>query len=98
MVQLLILLELMLRIRQTGDSGKKNVEMIVRLKYLSNFLRTCEMLLINCGITLDLNWSGNCIIVATNIGNQGTTFALTDKTRYVPVLPLSTHDNEKLLE
>ena len=56
------------------------------------------MLLINCGITLDLNWSGNCIIVATNIGNQGTTFAITDKTRYVPVLPLSTHDNEKLLE
>ena len=32
------------------------------LKYLSNFLRTCEMLLINCGIKIMLTWFENCFI------------------------------------
>ena len=33
--------------RQTGNGGTKNVEIIVPLKYLSNFWRTLEMSLIN---------------------------------------------------
>ena len=32
---------------QTGDNGTKNVEIMVPLKYLSNFWRTLEMPLIN---------------------------------------------------
>ena len=32
---------------QTGDDGTKNVEIMVPLKYLSNFWRTLEMHLIN---------------------------------------------------
>ena len=32
---------------QTGDNGTKNVEILVPLKYLSNFWRTLEMPLIN---------------------------------------------------
>ena len=40
---------------QTGNNGTKNVEIMVPLKYLSNFWRTLEMPLINCEITLDLN-------------------------------------------
>ena len=40
---------------QTGDNGTKNVEIMVLLKYISNFWRTVEMPLINCEITLDLN-------------------------------------------
>ena len=40
---------------QTGKNGTKNVEIMVPLKYLSNFWRTLEMSLINCKITLDLN-------------------------------------------
>ena len=32
---------------QTGDNGRKNVEIMVRLKYLNNFWRTLEMPLIN---------------------------------------------------
>ena len=32
-----------------------------------------------CEITLDLNWSENCIIVATDVANQGATFSITDK-------------------
>ena len=47
---------------------------MVPLKYLSNFWRTLEMALINCEITLDLNWSENCAIVATNVAGQVITF------------------------
>ena len=49
---------------QTGNEGTKNVEIMVPLKYLSNFLRTLEMSLINCEINLILTWSTNCVIVS----------------------------------
>ena len=39
---------------QTGNNGTKNLEIMVPLKYLSNFWRTLEMSLINCEITLVL--------------------------------------------
>ena len=39
---------------QIGDDGTKNVEIMVPLKYLSNFWRTLEMSLINCEINLIL--------------------------------------------
>ena len=45
---------------QTRDNGTKNVEIMVLLKYLSNFWRTLEMALINCEINLILTWSTNC--------------------------------------
>ena len=67
-------------------------------KYLSNFWRTLKMSLIICEITLDLNWSGNCVIVPTNTGKQDVTFSIIDKKLYVPVATLSTQDNEKLHE
>ena len=68
------------------------------LKYLSNFWRIIEMSLINCEITLDLNWSENCVIVATNVKAQSITVSITDTKHYVPVVTLSTQDNAKLLE
>ena len=34
------------------------------------------MLLTNCEIILDLNWSKNCVIVATNVAAQTTTFSI----------------------
>ena len=51
-------------IAQTGNNITKNVEIIVSLKYLSNFWRTFEMPLINCKNNLDLYWSENHVIVA----------------------------------
>ena len=42
---------------QTGDDGTKYVEIMVPLKYLSNFWRTLEMPLINCEVNLILTWS-----------------------------------------
>ena len=54
---------------QTGDDGTKNVEIMVPLKYLSNFWRTLEMPLINCEINLILTWSANCVVVSTSVVN-----------------------------
>ena len=42
---------------QTGNDGTKYVEIMVPLKYLSNFWRTLEMPLINCKVNLTLTWS-----------------------------------------
>ena len=39
---------------------------MVPFKYLSNFWVTLKMPLINCEIILDLNWSENYVIAATN--------------------------------
>ena len=82
---------------QTGDNDTKDVEILVPLKYLSNFWRTLEMPLINCEVTLDLNWSENCVIVAANAA-QATTISITDTKLYIPVVTVSTQDNAKLLE
>ena len=83
---------------QTGDNGTTTVQIMVPLKYLSNFWRTLEMLLINCDINLILTWSSNWVIVSTNNANQNATFAITNTRLYVPVVTLSTQENAKLLQ
>ena len=83
---------------QTGDDGTKNVEIMVPIKYLSNFWRTLEMPLINCEVNLILTWSEKCVIVSTDFAGQNDTFAITDTKFYVPVVTLSTQDNKKLLQ
>ena len=83
---------------QTGDDGTKDVEIMIPLKYLSNFRRTLEMPLINCEVNLILTWSSTCVIVSTNIVNQGATSTITDTRLYVPVVTLSTQENTKLLQ
>ena len=83
---------------QTGNGGIKNVEIMVPLKYLSNFWRTLEMPLINCEVNMILTWSENCVIVSTNAENENETFAITDTKLYVPVITLSRQDNARLLQ
>ena len=83
---------------QTGDDGTKDLEIMVPLKYLSNFWITLEMPLINCEVNLILTWSSTCVLIATNIPNQNATFAITDTKIYVPVVTLSTQENTKLLQ
>ena len=78
-------------------AGRVNVEIMVPLKYLSNFWKTLEMPLINCEVELILNWSANCVIIYTNVDNQVPTFTITETNLYVPVVTLSTQDNVKLL-
>ena len=81
---------------KTPDDGNtKDVEIIVPLKYLSNFWRTLEMPLINCEVNLILTWSPTCIISAA-IGEAK--FKITDAKLYLPVVTLSTQGNAKLLQ
>ena len=77
-------------------AGRVDVEIMVPLKYLSNFWRTLEMPLINCEVELILTWSENCVIISTNVANQNPTFTITETTLYVRVVTLSTQDNAKL--
>ena len=63
---------------------KKNSEIMMSLKYFSNFLRNLEMPLIHCGINL--------------IPTISATFTVTDTKLYVPVVPFSTQDKAKLLQ
>ena len=83
---------------ETGDDGTKDVEIMVPLKYLSNFWRTLEIPLINCEVNLILTWSSTCVLVATGLQNQAATFAITDTNLYVPVVTLSTQENTKFLQ
>ena len=68
------------------------------LKYFSNFWKTVEKPLINCEISLFLNWLVECIVVTGTAGNQEPRFATTDTKLYVSVVTLSTQDNAKLLQ
>ena len=87
------------KIKITGKTpaagNTKDVEIIVPLKYLSNFWRTLEMPLINCEVNLILTWSKDCVI--TNSTGAGK-FAITETKLYVPVETLLTQDNAKLLQ
>ena len=78
---------------QTGNDGTKDVEIMVPLKYLSNFWRTLEMSLINCQVKLILTWSSSCVLISTNIQNQAAMFTIDDTRLYVPVVTLSTQEN-----
>ena len=76
-------------------------------------MRTLDIPLINCEINLILAWSENCVItskatrdadpdadptVAETNNPTGTKFKITDTKLYVPVVTLSTKDDNKLLE
>ena len=87
------------KIKITGKTpaagNTKDVEIIVPLKYLSNFWRTLEMPLINCESKLLLTMSKDCVI--TNSEGDGKS-AITETKLYVPVVTLSTQDSAKLLQ
>ena len=83
---------------QTRNNGTKDVEIMVPLKYLSNFWRTLEMPLINCEVNLILTWSSTCLLVATRVNNQNAKFAITNTKLYVPVVTLLTQEDTKFLQ
>ena len=61
-----------------NTAARVDVEIIVPLKYLSNFWRALEMPLINCETQLIMSWSENCVIIYTDVADQNTTFTITD--------------------
>ena len=78
-----------------NNRNTKDLEIILPLKYLSNFWRTLEMSLINCEVNLILAWSKDFFI--TNSEGEGK-FAITETKLYIPVVTLLTQDNAKLLQ
>ena len=100
----------------TGKVEGNNVEkddVKIVVKYLSNFWKTSDMLLINCEVSLTLTWSKNCVITskATRDDDPGaypavdeiknTTnaiFKITDCKLYVLLVTLSAENDNKLLE
>ena len=47
-----------------SKSDRKEVEVAVALKYMSNFWRTLDIPLINCVVFFILTWSRECIITS----------------------------------
>ena len=47
---------------EVNNVEKDDIEIVAPLKYLSNFRRTLYIPLINCEVSLALNWSENCVI------------------------------------
>ena len=45
-----------------NNSSRLDAEVVVPLKYLSNFWRSLDLPLINCEIELDLSWPKDCIM------------------------------------
>ena len=70
-------------------AGRKDVEIMVPLKYLSNFWRNLEMPLTDCEVELIWRWSADCVIIYTDVANHVPTFTITEKNLYVPVVTLS---------
>ena len=86
-----------------NDRSLKNTKIICVLKFLSNFFRSLEVLLVNCKIHLELNWNNNCVMYGAdtyvggdNVKNRETTFKITSTKLHIPVVTLSTKDNVNL--
>ena len=78
----------------SADDGiLKNLKIVVPLKYLTNSWRSLEMLLINCKIHLELNWTKN-YVMPNIIGD--TIFKIPNTKLYVVIVALLTKDKVKL--
>ena len=84
--------------RSDRQHGIKDVKILIPLKYLSNFWRTLEMLLINWEVNILLTCSKKCVIASNTTANRETKFAISNIKPYVKGLILSTQDNSKLLQ
>ena len=78
-----------------NNVARRNVKIVVPLKYLSDFFRSLKMPLINCKIKLNLTWKRKCIL-----SNQrgDAVFIINDTKLYVPVVTLSKEDNKGFIE
>ena len=97
-----------------GNNNMINAEVAVPLKYLSNFRRSLDFLLINCETELDLTWSNSCgisqvsrkfrdrnadpVVYEVPTKATGATFQINNAKLYVPVVTLSINDNKNFLE
>ena len=66
-----------------NNSGKKGIELAIPLKYLGNFWRALSIPLINCEVSLELEWNKTCVITSQQMGvnlDGGNTVAPTGAT------------------
>ena len=85
------------RIKGTDDNNVNNIKLVVPLKYVSSFFRSLEMPLVNFKIDLELTWHKDCMISCVNAAaGQVVSFMITNTKLYVPVVTLSTKDNNNL--
>ena len=75
--------------------ARLNVKVFVPLKYLSNFLRSLEMPLINCKIKLNLTWKKKCVL-STDAGDA--VFIINHTKLYVLVVTLLKEDNKDFID
>ena len=78
-----------------GNIARRNVKVVVPLKYSSNFFRSLQMPLTNCKTELNLTWKKNCIL-STDDGDA--VFIINDTKLYIPVVTLSKEDNKDFIE
>ena len=79
-------------IGNTENNGtKKEVQIAVPLKYLSNFWRSLKMSLINCKVELSLSWIERCVLTTAADANKAT-FKIIDAKLYVPIFTLSSEE------
>ena len=78
-----------------NNIARINVNVVVPLKYFSNFFRSLQMPLINCKIRLNLTWKKECVL-----SNQdgAAVFIINDTKLYVPVVTLSKRDNKDFIK
>ena len=72
----------------------RGAQIIVSLKYISNFFRPLELVLINKKLYIELNWTKNSVMSTGN--DDSTKFQITKTELYVPVVTLKSDDNTKL--
>ena len=88
-----------------NKEGTQTIELAIPLKYLGNFWKALNMLLISCEVSLELKWNKNCVITSLarrqarprNNAPTGATLAINDCKLDIPVETLSKDDEIKLL-
>ena len=92
-----------------NNDNRLDAEVVVPLKYLSNFWRYLNFPLIKCEVELDLSWSRYCAISEISRKSRTPTPEMTTTTNtatfqinnakiYVPVVTLLINNNIKVLE
>ena len=85
----------------TNRADKNEAEIVIPLKYLSNFWRSLNIPLINCEVEIILAWTSSCILADMAVASNpptGLEFQIKDTKLYVPVVTLSKESDIKLLE
>ena len=84
-----------------NNVARRDLKIVVPLKYLSIFFRSLEVPLINWKIKLNLTWKRECVLStdddAADAANNPV-FIINDTKLYVPIVTLSNEDNKDFID